>query len=311
MNYKQLETFYWAARLGSFSAAAQRLNATQSTISMRIIEFERDLGVELFDRSQRVARPTAKGRELMYYAEQALRLSAEMHQRIASEDATPGVIRMGVVEMISVTWLPKLVKAVHDRFPRVSLELDEALTHDLIARLNQGSLDIILAPGRVPGYSVTPVPLGRVEFTWMAGPQIELPEGPLTPRQLQAYPIIALSRESYHHTSIEDWFRAGDAFCRRIDTCKSFGVAASLASAGLGVTLLPPRIHGEGIARGSLKVIRTNPPFPAVEFTATSAADSMHPIAQTIAAIARDVSDFDKSEPRRTPVSAAMRRAAR
>ncbi len=295
MNYRQLETFYWAARLGSFSAAAQRLNATQSTISMRIIEFERDLGVELFDRSQRVARPTAKGRELMYYAEQALRLSSEMHKRIASEDATPGVIRMGVVEMISVTWLPALVKAVHERFPRVCIELDEALTHDLIARLNQGSLDIILAPGRVPGYSVTPVALGHAQFAWMAGPQLGIPDRVLTPRELQNYPIIALSRESYHHTSIEDWFRAGDAFCRRIDTCKSFGVAASLAAAGLGVTLLPPRCNADAIARGELKIIKTDPPFPAVEFTATSAADSMQPIAQTIAAIARDVSDFDKS----------------
>lgn len=295
MNFRQLETFYWAARLGSFSAAAQRLNATQSTISMRIIEFERDLGVDLFDRSQRVARPTAKGRELMYFAEQALRLSSEMHKRIASEDATPGVIRMGVVEMISVTWLPALVKAVHERFPRVCLELDEALTHDLIARLNQGSLDIILAPGRVPGYSVTPVDLGHVEFAWMAGPQLDIPNRVLTPRDLQTYPIIALSRESYHHTSIEDWFRSGDAFCRRIDTCKSFGVAASLAAAGLGATLLPPRCHADAIARGDLRIIETDPPFPAVRFTATSAADSMQPIAQTIAALAREVSDFDKS----------------
>ncbi len=294
MNFKQLETFYWAARLGSFSAAAQRLNATQSTISMRIIEFERDLGVELFDRSQRVARPTAKGRELMYYAEEALRLSAEMHRRISSEQATPGVIRMGVVEMISVTWLPALVKAVHERFPRVSLELDEALTHDLIDRLNQGSLDIILAPGRVPGYSVTPVSLGCVEFAWMASPALGMPDKVLTPRELQSFPIIALSRESYHHTSIEDWFRGGDAFCRRIDTCKSFGVAASLAAAGLGVTLLPPRCHHNAIEAGGLKIIRTDPPFPAVEFTATSAADSMQPVAQTIAAIAREVSDFEK-----------------
>jgi len=305
MNFKQLETFYWAAKLGSFSSAAQRLNATQSTVSMRIIELERDLGIELFDRSQRTARPTAKGRELMYYAEQALRLSLEMQQRIASEAATPGVLRMGVAEMISVTWLPALVKRIHERFPRMTLELDEALTHDLIERLNQGSLDLILVPGKVPGYSVTPLSLGTVEFAWMASPSLGIGDEALTPRDMQDFPVIALSRESFHHTSIEDWFRSGDAHCRRMDTCKSFGVAASLAAAGLGLTLLPPRCHQADIASGRLKIVRTDPPFPHVEFTATSAIESMQAAAPKVAKLAAEVSDF-------TPVvrrSAARARA--
>src|SRR5262249_51503225 len=76
MNLRQLETFYWVAKLGSFSAAADRLNATQSTVSMRIQDLERDFGHTLFDRGRRGARITAMGRELMRYAEEVLRLSA-------------------------------------------------------------------------------------------------------------------------------------------------------------------------------------------------------------------------------------------
>ena len=51
MNLRQLETFFWAARLGSFAKAAQRLNATQSAVSMRIQEIENRLNTVLFDRS--------------------------------------------------------------------------------------------------------------------------------------------------------------------------------------------------------------------------------------------------------------------
>jgi DNA-binding transcriptional LysR family regulator len=295
MNFRQLETFYWAAKLGSFSAAAQRLNSTQSTISMRIMELERDFGTELFDRSQRAARPTAKGRDLMQYAEQALRLSREMHERIASEEATSGVLRMGVAEVISVTWLPKLVKLINSRHPKISLELDEALTHSLVQRLGEGALDLILAPGRVPGYSVTPVSLGTVRRAWMASPALGIPDRILSPRDLQDYPIIVLSRESYHHTSIADWFRAGEACCRQVYTCKSFGVAASLAAAGLGATLLPPRYHRHDIETGRLRVIETDPPFPVVEFMATTAVDSMQPLAHKISLLAREVSEFDRA----------------
>src|SRR5262249_35910849 len=72
MNLRQLEPFYWVAKLGSFSAAADRLNATQSTVSMRIQDLERDFGHTLFDRGRRGARITAMGRELMRYAEEVL-----------------------------------------------------------------------------------------------------------------------------------------------------------------------------------------------------------------------------------------------
>lgn len=293
MNLRKLETFYWAAKLGSFTAAAQRLNATQSTVSMRIQELEREFAVTLFDRSQRAARVTTIGRELMQYAEQLLRTSAEMRERIAAAETMPGILRVGVAEVISITWLPRLVREVHQRFPKIRLELDEDLTQDLVNGLEQSSLDLIMAPGRVAGYHFNLISLGTVQFAWMASPSLGLPDGEITPRQLQDWPIVALARESYHHTSIEDWFRSGDARCQRIDTCKSTGVAASLARSGLGVTLLPVRCYQRELAAGQLKIVNAVPAFPPIEFTATCANDSFQPLARRVAALARETSDFD------------------
>lgn len=299
MNLRQLETFYWVAKLGSFSAAADRLNATQSTVSMRIQDLERDFGRTLFDRGRRGARITAMGRELMRYAEEVLRLTAEMRERLAGSETMPGVLRIGVVEMISVTWLPRLVKAIHQTYPKLALELDEALTQNLVEDLNQGNLDLILAAGRIPGYNFNQVSLGTVEFAWMASRSLGLPERRLGPRDLQRWPVIALSRESYHHRSIEEWFRSGGAHCRRIDTCKSLGVAAALAGAGLGVTLLPPRCYRNEIRAGRLQVIAVAPRFRPVEFTATYSVATIQPLARRIAELAGEVSDFDKMPAKR------------
>jgi DNA-binding transcriptional LysR family regulator len=293
MNLRQVETFYWAAKLGSFSAASERLSATQSTVSVRIRDIERDLGVLLFDRTQRAVRITPKGRELLRYAEELLRVAAQMRERMSEDHAVSGVLRVGVVEMVSVTWLPRLVKAIHEKYPRITLELDEALTQDLIDRLNQGSLDLILAAGTVPGYSFTPVSLGTVDFAWMASYSLKLPKGVLTPRDLQNHPIIALSRESYHHKSIEDWFQFGGAIGQRIDTCKSLSVAASLASAGLGLALLPPRSYARQIKSKQLRIVPTDPSFPPVEFTATCSVESMQRTTLKIAQLASEISDFD------------------
>lgn len=293
MNFKKLETFYWAAKLGSFTAAAERMNATQSTVSMRIQELERDLAVVLFDRSQRMARVTVLGRDLMQYAEQILHLAAEIRERIGAAESIPGILRIGIAEVISITWLPRLVKEIHQSFPKVRLELEEALTQDLVDKLEQGSLDIILAPGRIEGYHFNTVPLGTVQFSWMASSALGLQESQLTPRDLQNWPVIALARESYHHTLIEDWFRSGDAHCQRIDTCKSLGVAASLAQSGLGISLLPVRCYQKELAAGLLKIINSTPAFPAIEFTATCTNDSFQPLARIVANLAQSLSDFD------------------
>jgi DNA-binding transcriptional LysR family regulator len=307
MNIRQLETFFWVAKLGTFTAAADRLKATQSTVSLRIQELERNLGIALFDRSQRTARLTAKGRSLVPYAEQMLRLSGEIRDRVASAGSIEGTLRVGVAEVVSITWLPRLVKEIHARFPRITLELDEALTQDLVDRLQAGSLDLILAPGRVPGYGRSPVSLGWVDFAWMASPALGLPAERMGPRDLQSWPVIALARESYHHTSIEEWFRSADASCRRIDTCKSLGVAASLAAAGLGLTLLPTQCYQREVAAGRLCIVETAPPLMPVEFTATTTVDGIQPLARRIAAIAAEVSDFGRAP----PVAAATRRRAR
>ena len=60
-----LETLLWIARLGTFRAAAERLNTTQPAISARVREMEEQLGVALFRNEGRGVVLTAKGRELV------------------------------------------------------------------------------------------------------------------------------------------------------------------------------------------------------------------------------------------------------
>src|SRR6266508_1890483 len=98
MTLKQLHTFYWVWRLGGFAAAAEHLRTTQSAVSMRIQDLERSLGVTLFDRTQRSARLTAKGQELVKHAEQLITLATHIQHRIADPQALSGTVRLGVTE---------------------------------------------------------------------------------------------------------------------------------------------------------------------------------------------------------------------
>lgn len=295
MNLKKLQTFYWAAKLGSFTAAAKRMNATQSTVSTRIQELEQDFGVTLFDRSHRTAHLTAKGKELVSYVGRLLDLTREIQSRISATESLSGLVQIGVAEVISVTWLPRFVKELHKRYPKIIVEYDVALTTDLIRKMDSGALDIIFAPTRVPMSNLIVRSLGTVEFEWMASPSFEIPQRHPIPSDLQDLPIIALPKNSHHHERVEEWFRSNGAVCKRIDTCNSMSVVAALTVASLGISVFPVCCYQKELEQGQLRIIDTEPRIPPVEFFAMIPADDLQPITRLIADIADEISDFDRT----------------
>ncbi|MGO4330200.1 LysR family transcriptional regulator [Cupriavidus sp. 2TAF22] len=294
MTLQQLETFYWIVQLDGFAAAAERLCATQSTVSMRLRELERSLGVELFDRTQRKARLTPHGREVLDYAARILNLSAELSHRVAAPSAVSGTVRMGVAEVVSTTWLPALIKAIARQYPQVRLEIDEALTSDLMDALTQGELDLVLAPGHTRMQDVSTIPLGKVEFAWMASPGLKMAHKTYAPSELAQYPLIGLKPQSFHSAAINAWFQRDHAHCRYLARCKSMGVAASLAMAEMGITYLPIPNYRRQLDGGQLEIIGVRDPFEPVEFVAAVSPEHTYSLPSTIAELAGHISDFQK-----------------
>jgi DNA-binding transcriptional LysR family regulator len=292
LHFKHLETFYWVARLGSFTGAAEQLHSTQSTISMRISELEARFGVALFERTQRKVQLTSKGEELLIYAERFLQLVNEIQQRVSRPEIMSGIVRIGVAEVVAQTWLPDYVRAINQRYPKVTVRLEIALTFDLIEKLRSRTLDVILSPGRLLESGFVAQSLGTCEFRWLASPSLGLPKRSLTPSDLQKHPILVLPRESYHYVAIEQWFRANKAHQTASITCNSIGVIAALTASGCGVSLLPPICHGPELDSGKLTVLKTNPPYPPVEFFAIKSADQLDPLSDLVANLAVEISTF-------------------
>lgn len=293
MNIKRLETFYWAVRLGSFKAAAMKLNSTQSTVSMRIQELERELGVTLFDRTQSGAHPTLRGLDIVNDVERILRSSADMRDRLSATGLQRGRIRMGVAEVVALTWFPALVRAFHQRLPQVRIEIEEALTRQLETGLETGSLDIVFAPGGAANSRHHVVPTGTVEFAWMASPALGLGDRPVPPEDLLSVPVIALADDSFHTATIEHWFGGAGMRPEVMGVCQSMGMAAAMAANGLGMTLLPVRCFAEAQARGELVRIPTTKPFPIIPFRALIARPAINGLAAAAAEIAAEVAQED------------------
>ena len=295
MTLKQLETFYWVCRLGGFAAAAKHLHSTQSGVSMRIQDLESSLGVPLFDRNQRSARLTAKGQELVQYAERLMVATSEIRHRIGDPKVSSGTVRLGVTEFVAVTWLPRLVAAINENYPGIALELDVDLTLTQLRKLQNGDLDVAVLPGPIEEPGLTNVSLGSVEFAWMASPKLGVPRERLTPRDLHAWPQLTLTRDSNLHKLLGSWFEGSGTTARRANVCNSIGVLAALTKAGLGVSFLPREHFARDISDGRLQLLDIGPKLPDLEYFAIFEKRQIQPLSQTIAQLAQQYSTFRKA----------------
>jgi DNA-binding transcriptional LysR family regulator len=295
VNIKQLETFVRIVEHGSFANAARALHTTQSTVSARVKELERHIGGELFDRSFHRAALTPRGHELFTYARQLVDFAASLAVPFRDPASVHGLLRMGVVGVVANTWLPRLVEELRARYPGLTLRIDMSLNRTLVERLREGRLDLAIIAGQVgePGFAARS--LGHDEFVWMAGPTLEMPPGTLGPLDLQRWPILSLSEDSFHYPVIERWFRDAGAFFRSAASCNNMNVIAELTAAGLGVSLLPRHCYRADIAAKRLVVLRTAPPIPPVEFSLIHRVDRPHPLAASIATMAMDVSELSRA----------------
>lgn len=277
MSIKQLEAFQAIARHGSFVEAAERLNLTQSTVSARIKELEQDLATTLFDRSRRQIQLTPKGRELLGYAEQALALQREIKRRIGAPEALSGVVRIGVAELIAVTWLPRFTAMVRERYPAVTLQFEVAMNPSMVHGVRSGDLDIalIIQPERQTELQMRH--LGTVPFAWMAGASFELPERDVTVEDLRRWPIIYQSVDSHMNQLMDAIMYPGGGGRRSGTSCNSLAARISLTAAGLGVSLMPRVTLERDIQEGRLRVLPMEPRHVEVSYSAICATSDSAP----------------------------------
>ncbi|MDH3667934.1 MAG: LysR family transcriptional regulator [Paracoccaceae bacterium] len=299
MNFKQIESFLWASRLGSFSAAARRLNTTQPAISMRISELEKGLGVKLFDRQARSLRLTPDGREFTDYARRISDLAMEAETRLGDRSQVTGRLKLGVTESVALTWLSSLVVHLNEEFPAMLIDLDVNLTNVVWTKLRGGDLDLAVLPGPAYGADLATTYLGSILYTWMASPKMGLggPGRRLGPKDLESVPVITLSEDSNLHDIIDTWFGKSSAAPRRVDVCNSLGVVAELTMAGLGISMLPPSIFAEEICSGRLYELKTGPRITPLDFWAVQPRRGQTPVTDTIARFASEASTFEFTNP--------------
>src|SRR3954449_4146422 len=129
LSLRQLLSFRAVAGEGSFHAAADSLDYTQSAISQHVMALEAALGVRLFDRSRgrRTVELTEAGRLLLGHVETiADRLQAARADLLAYAAGETGSVRIGVYQSVGTRILPAIIGRFSQTWPGVEVQLMEA-----------------------------------------------------------------------------------------------------------------------------------------------------------------------------------------
>jgi len=284
----QLQAFVAVVRTGSFRQAADQLNVTQPSISLRIKELEMALGTSLLTRKGRSAEATPEGLVAVRYAEQALGLLDELGTRMRTGDPLHGSLRLGSSETIAITCLPEIIALLEDTFPKLRVELSIANSFQLCDQIARNQLDIAFVSQPAPDQHVSLEPLAMAEIAWLGSALNPLSEV-LRPRDLVGHKILCTPPPSPLHDVVSKWCATDRSPLPNVSTCNSTAMLARLVARGVAMSVLPVCVLAEELRLGSVIRYRQREAFEPLGIYAAFPPTAERARLDTVVRIARHV----------------------
>lgn len=239
MSLRHLKTLLCVHQARSFQEAADRLGITQSAVSIQLKALETELGVTLFDRSQRPPALMPAGLRLLAPAEDIVQRYEALKRLARTQAPLEGPLVLGVIPTAIVQLMPQVLTAIYARHAEAQIKIKSNLSAELIKNVQTGSLDAALITLTPPMpvdlrvkviYSEEFFLIGRSKFGTR-----------LTLKQLEEVPFIRFERRTGIGALIDDLLvtegiKPNDVM--ELDTLRGI---MTMVDEGFGVTILPQR----------------------------------------------------------------------
>ncbi|WP_336631629.1 MULTISPECIES: LysR family transcriptional regulator [unclassified Microbacterium] len=244
MDVRHLSVFVAVAQEMSFTRAADRLLLAQSAVSTTVRELERELGVDLFDRSHRQIRLTGAGEELLARSRDVLERMRDLASAVgAAGTELRGTVTMGLMTGVDLVDVPRLLGAYHARHPSVIVQLRATGlgSTGLVAQLERGEIDLALLtavdglPATLQGEVVASSPYVLV----VPGDHPLAEAESVTLDDLEGESFVDLPPGYGSRRIVDDAFAHAGVSRRVLIEVAEISTAAQYVPQGLGLALVP------------------------------------------------------------------------
>ncbi|QBR93787.1 LysR family transcriptional regulator [Nocardioides euryhalodurans] len=241
IGVRHLRAVVAVADAGGYTAAAGQLRVAQSSLSRTVLEAERRLGVQLFERTTRRVAPTADGVELVRAAR---RLLAEFDATLANFEGylsgERGTIVVAALPSVAATLLPAALAAFRGPRPEVSVSVRDGLSGEVLEMVRTGAVDLALT---VASQDTEDLLVRRVATDTFA---CVFPEGHQLAEQdtvrwadLAGRPFVSFDTTSSIRDHADRTLRERGVSVGPQTEARNIAAVAGLTAAGLGVTAAP------------------------------------------------------------------------
>lgn len=257
MDVNHLIIFKKVADTGGFSSAATALGLPKSSVSQKVSQLERDLGVRLLHRTTRRVSLTEEG-ERVY--ESASRIVAETDDIAAFashlDEEPSGLLRVTAPPDFGLYVISDVVPAFLKRYPRISLELD--LSNRIVDLINEGfDLALRATSGPLRDSSLVAKSLGTTRLRLFGSPKLKGNALPRSVEDLREARTIWFPRPRQQPSwqLVEDGGKTLDVALSPVLRINDFNAIKQATVAGMGVALIPEMSCLRELARRELVML--------------------------------------------------------
>jgi len=249
LDTDQLRSFIAIVDTGSFTRAAERVNKTQSAVSMHIKRLEERLGKPLFVKLGRGVKLSRNGEHLIDYARTILQAEAAAFETITRKGLS-GQIRFGVPDDYAETLLASIMTCFSLHHPLVEVQVVCLGSVELAERVRKGDLDIaiVTACEEIPEAEI----IKEEPLCWVAGQYNAIENERPLPLALGGKHCdwARLATESLNEAGIPQKLSL---------VSSNYAAIAPVVEAGLAITVLP-----QSIVRRTQRVIAKDAGLPVL-----------------------------------------------
>lgn len=229
------------AESGSFTAAAADLHVAQSSLSRAVLDVERRLGVQLFERTTRRVDPTPAGTELLRAAR---RLVEEFDTTMAHFqgylEGTRGAVSIAALPSIAASLLPDVLATYRRSHADVTVSVNDGLSGEVLDLVVSGAVDMALTVAAVAPPEIEVLPVALDEFACVVPADHELAgRASVAWSDLQDRPFVAFDHTSSIRAHTDRVLAERQVVPGPLTEARNIGAVAGLTAAGLGVTAAP------------------------------------------------------------------------
>jgi DNA-binding transcriptional LysR family regulator len=242
MELRRLRYFEAVARHRHFTRAAAELHVAQSALSHQVRALERELGVDLLNRTTRSVEPTEAGLLVVARARAVIAETDALAQEIDElRGLARGRVTIGALLFGGELNIPAMLADFRAAHPEIEVGLREGTVQRMLEMFADGSIDLAFAlEVEPPGDELERLVLSSEELAVIMSPEHELGRRrALAPRLLGPHPLIAFEQGSSVRRMVDQAFERAGARPQIALEGNDLALVRSLVAQGIGLAIIP------------------------------------------------------------------------